>query len=79
MSREEILAKLKEVITLAKPKLDLSTVSEQSFLVTELGIDSLSMLLLGLGVEQKFDIRLDNDLRLQTVSDVIDAIEAKLQ
>lgn len=69
---------LKEVITLAKPKLDLSGVSEESNLTTDLGIDSLSMLLLSLAIENKFNIRMSVQKPFQTVSEVIDAIEQLL-
>lgn len=42
MTREEILAGLKEVMALVKPKLDLSGMTEDANLVTDLGIDSLN-------------------------------------
>ena len=58
MTREEIMSGLKEVMALVKPKLDLSTISEESDLITDLGVDSLSMLMLSLGIENKFGIQL---------------------
>ena len=50
MTKEEILAGLKEVITVVKPKLDIDTVSMDSQLTTDLGIDSLSMMLVSLAI-----------------------------
>lgn len=75
MTREEILFKLKEVVAIVKPKLDLSKVTEESNLVTDLGIDSLSMLLLSLGVENKFGFQFSEQKPFQTVGEVIDYIE----
>lgn len=75
MTREEILSTLKEVVAIVKPKLDLSKVSESSNLVTDLGIDSLSMLLLSLGIENKFGFQFTEQKPFQTVGDVIDYIE----
>jgi len=69
------MAGLKEVITLVKPKLDLAKVSESSNLVTDMGIDSLSMLLLSLGVENKFGFQFAEQKPFQTVGEVIDYIE----
>jgi len=75
MTREEILTGLKEVMSLVKPKLDLSKVTESSNLITDLGIDSLSMLLLSLGVENKFGFQFTEQKPFQTVAEVIDYIE----
>lgn len=74
MTREEIMAGLKEVMAIAKPKLDLSNISEESNLITDLGLDSLSMLMLSLGIENKFNIQLPVQKPFCTVSEVIDCI-----
>lgn len=74
MNNEEIFNGLKEVIGTVKPKLDLSTVTLDSNLVRDLGIDSLSMLLLSLATEQKFNIQFDTQVQFQTVKDVVDYI-----
>ena len=64
-----------EIISNVKPKLDLSKVSFDSKLVSELGIDSLSMLLLSLAAEHKFDIHFATDTPpFETVGDVCDYI-----
>ncbi|MBQ9477109.1 MAG: hypothetical protein IJU63_04915 [Bacteroidales bacterium] len=74
MTRAEIFEGLKEIIQTIKPKMNLDNVSEQSMLVTDLGIDSLSMLLLSLATEQKFQIRFETQKPFERVSDVIDYI-----
>lgn len=75
MTREEIMSGLREVMALVKPKLDLSKVTEASNLITDLGIDSLSMLLLSLGVENKFGFQFTGQKPFQTIGEVIDYIE----
>ena len=69
------MAGLKEVMALVKPKLDLGNVSESSNLVSDLGIDSLSMLLLSLGVENKFNFQFAEQKPFQTIGEVIDYIQ----
>ena len=76
MTREEILAGLKEVMALVKPKLDLSGMTEQSNLITDLGIDSLSMLMLSLGIENRFGFQFQTQKPFHTVGEVIDYVEA---
>lgn len=76
MTREEIFAGLREVMSVAKPKLDLGKVTEASDLVTDLEIDSLSMLLLSLAIENRFQISLNTQKPFRTVGEVIDYIAA---
>lgn len=76
MNKEEILAGLKEIISIVKPKLDLQNVTMKSQLVSELGIDSLSMLLVALAVEEKFKIKFDSASNFNTVEEVCDFIIA---
>ena len=75
MNRSEILEGLKEILSKVKPKIDTSTVSEQSILSTELGIDSLSMLLMSLAIEDKFKFKFDPKGVFTSVGDVIKYIE----
>lgn len=74
MTREEIMTGLREVLSMVKPRLDLTKVSEDSRLVMDLGIDSLSMLLLSLGAENRFGIQFSNTKPFGTVGDVVDYI-----
>ena len=79
MTREEIFSGLKEVIAVIKPNLDLSKVSMDSNLVSDLGIDSLSMLLLSLATEQKFNFQFQSQAPFQTVAEVVDHIENSIK
>ena len=77
MTQEEIFAGLKEVLLQVKPNMDLSNVGRESSLINDLGIDSLSMLLISLGCETKFDMKLSIDMPFLTVGEVIDYIAAQ--
>lgn len=79
MAREDIFTGLCEVIGMVKPKMDISKISESSDLVSELGLDSLTMLLLSLAIEKKFGIEFDTREHFQTVADVLDYISRKAE
>ncbi len=76
MTREEILAGLKEVLSVIRPKTDLSNVQDSTRLVHDLGIDSLSMMFMSLAIEEKFSFRFPSDQApFETVGEVLDHIE----
>lgn len=77
MTPEEILDKLKEIVHTIKPKLDLSNVTLESSLVKDLGIDSLSMLLLSLATENEFGLQFEPDVKFNTIGEVVDYIARK--
>lgn len=79
MTKEEVIAGLKEVLGIIRPNTDLSTITLETELVRELGIDSLSMMLLSLAVEEKFKMRFDPSAPAPTtVGQVCDAVLAAL-
>ena len=72
MKREAILNELKEILILIKPSMDLSAVTEDSQLVRDVGLDSLTILLLSLAVENKFGFKFEGTPKFETVGEVID-------
>ena len=77
MTKEEVLGGLKEVIAIIRPNTDLSQVSYDTELVRGLGIDSLTMMLLALAAEEKFQVRFPDGQPLpKTVGEVCDSILA---
>ena len=75
ITREEVFEGLKEVLAVIRPKTDLSKVTFDTELVRELGIDSLSMMLLALASEEKFQMRFPEGKPLPvTVGEVCDMI-----
>ncbi len=77
MTKQEVLDGLKEVIAVIRPNTDLTNVSFDTELVRGLGIDSLSMMLLALAVEEKFQMRFPEGAPApKTVGEVCDAVIA---
>lgn len=75
MTREDVLNGLKEIITDIRPNTDLSKADFQTELVRELGIDSLTMLVLSLAAEEKFRIHFPDGAPAPiTVGDVCDSV-----
>ncbi|MDO5321107.1 MAG: acyl carrier protein [Bacteroidia bacterium] len=75
MTREEILGNLKDIVLTIKPRLELSSISMESSLVKDLGIDSLSMLLVSLATENKFGFQFSPQAKFNTIGDVVDYID----
>ncbi len=71
MTKETIMADLKEILTVMRPNTDLGEVTLETELVRGLGIDSLTMMLLTLAIEDKYKIRFpDMQQPPRTVDDV---------
>ena len=74
MTNTDIFEGLKEVLGTVKPHLDTSTVTMESSLVRDLGIDSLSMLMLSLSIEMKYGFQFETREPFQTVGEVVEYI-----
>lgn len=70
-----IFDKLIAILQRVKPNVDVSTVTMDSRLITDLGIDSLSMMLLAISVEDEFNIEFGDDTNFNTVQELCDFIE----
>ena len=80
MTPEAIYEKLEEILKTVKPKMDPARISMDASLTTDLGIDSLSMLLLSLAAEHKFNMQFDSTTApFETVGDVCDYIVAAVK
>lgn len=82
MSRNEIKEKLMDVMEMAMPAsgLDLSTLTEASHLVNDLGLSSVGVLYVVIAIEEFFSIQFDDVgfADFKTIGDVVDYIEKKL-
>lgn len=76
MSKEDIFAGLKEILTLIKPSMDLSSIDKSSQLVRDVGLDSLTIMLLSLATENKFKFKFDGTPKFNTIGEVIDYISS---
>ena len=74
MQRETIFEGLKEILLQIKPSMDLSKVNDDSQLVRDVGLDSLTILLLSLAMENKFGFKFEGQPRFETVGEVIDYV-----
>ncbi|MCQ2335138.1 MAG: acyl carrier protein [Paludibacteraceae bacterium] len=77
MTQEEIIDRLKANLQIIRPKMDPNVINAQSRLSEDLALDSLSMLMLSLAIENDFNISFDFIQAPKTVQDVIDFILAK--
>ena len=68
------IEKLKEFLK-ENTKTDISKVNENSNFKTDLGLDSIDLLQLVVAVEEKHNIKLDND-KLMNINTVSDALKA---
>ena len=83
LSREEIVARLKEILASADPGNRALTegCTEDSKLITDLGFTSVSMLYMVIAMEETFGIRFDNlsVSDFETIGDVVNCVEEKLK
>lgn len=71
--------KLIKIIRRVLPDLDVSTVTNETRLVEDLGLESLEFMILFLGLEMEFGITEMPSKPLYTVQDVINYIEEQTQ
>jgi len=76
MEREKIFDELKEILKIIKPSADFTNINDDSQLVRDVGLDSLTILLLSLAIENKFGFKFDGNPKFATVGEVIDYIKA---
>ena len=75
MTKQEVFDGLKEVLAVLRPHTDLTGVDFNTELGRGLGIDSLTMMLLSLAVEEKFKMRFpDGEPMPVTVGDVCENV-----
>ncbi len=75
MNREDIFDGLKAIFKQIKPNLDLDAVTPQTRLIEDMGLDSLTILLLSFAIEKKFDFKFEGAPKFSAVGEVIDYIE----
>lgn len=76
MQRETVFEEVKEILKQIKPSSDLSAINDDSQLVRDVGLDSLTILLLSLAIENKFGFKFEGNPKFVTVGEVLDYIGA---
>ena len=72
-----VFDKLLEIFANVIPEVDTADISEESTLFEDLGLNSLTMMLLAVSVEDEFDIKFEDVEAFETVGDVCDFIREK--
>ena len=72
-----IIDKLKEILHKVSPDYDVSTVTENSNLREDLGMDSLAIMLVSMEVEDAFNFHFDEPVDFKTVGDVITFLKGR--
>ena len=75
MTRENIFQELKVIVKMIKPNLDAETLTPQTRLIEDLGLDSLTILLLSFAIEKKFEFKFEGTPKFASIDEVIDYIE----
>ena len=70
-----MLEQLKAVLCKVKGDIDLDTVTEQTTLKEDLGLDSLAVMLFAMEIEAAFGFRFTEAVRFVTVGDVCTYLE----
>lgn len=76
MQREAIFEELKEILKQIKPAADFKSINDNSQLVRDVGLDSLTILLLSLAIETKFGFKFEGNPKFTTVGEVLDYISS---
>ena len=73
-----ILDKMKEIIARSFPDVDISTVSEDTRLVEDLGFDSLSFMMMAMEIEDTFGFKFKEMVKFETVADACRYLESRI-
>ena len=72
-----MLNRLKEVLGKVLPDVDMSTVTEETKMIDDLGFDSLAMMMMSMELEDAFGFRFTEFVKFETVGDVCTYLETK--
>lgn len=77
MQRNEIVESLKKIVNSIDPQLCVSEVVEDTRLIEDIGLNSLTYLMMGIYLEREFGITFDyqSAASFRTVSDICDYVE----
>ena len=72
-----MLEQLKEILSKVNKNIDMTKVTEETKLIDDLGLDSLSIMLFAMEIEAAFNFRFTEPVRFETVGDVCKFITDK--
>ena len=75
MTQEYILNELKIIFKQINPKIDSDKITPDTRLTEDLGLDSLTILLMSFAIEKRFEFKFDGKPKFGTVGEVAEYIE----
>ena len=75
MTQEYILNELKTIFKKINPKIDSDKITPDTRLTEDLGLDSLTILLMSFAIEKRFEFKFDGTPKFGTVGEVAEYIE----
>lgn len=73
-----MLEQLKQILGKVLPEVDMSTVTESTKLVEDLGFDSLAMMMMSLEIEDAYNFKFTEFVQFETVGDVCGYLESRI-
>lgn len=74
-----MLDQLKEILAKVNQNIDMNAVTEDTRLIEDLALDSLSIMLFAMEIEAAFGFRFTEPVKFVTVGDVCNYLEARTQ
>ena len=79
MTQEYILDELKIIFKQINPKIDSDKITPDTRLTEDLGLDSLTLLLMSFAIENRFEFKFDVAQKFVNVGEVIGYIESRTE
>ena len=73
-----MLEKLKEILSKVLPDVDMSSVTEETKLIDDLGFDSLAIMMMSMEIEDAFNFKFTEFVKFETVGDVCGYLESRI-
>ena len=73
-----MLEKLKEILGKVLPDVDMSTVTEDTKRIEDLGFDSLAMMMMAMELEDAFKFKFAEFVKFESVGDVCGYLESRI-
>ena len=73
-----VFEQLKTVIAQSVPEIDIETVTLESSLKNDLGLDSLSTMMIAMLIEEEFNLNFEGNINFETVGELCYYIERKI-
>ena len=73
-----VFEQLKTVIAQSVPEIDVETVTNDSSLKNDLGLDSLATMMIAMLIEEEFSFTFEGEINFETVRDLCEYIVKKI-